>query len=184
MGDGRTPDADHTAHAQSGVRLRLGPEVHPSAPRRDREAESFPEDPMEKYQVPSGPLANRRGRRGADGQARAQDPAMWPLPPAPTGLTVTVPVAPRASLVAQLVKNPPRNARDPSSIGGWGRSPGGGHGNPLQYSWLENPMDRGAWWATVHGGCKVLDTTEQLSTAHLKSRPASTSDPREARRPC
>uniref|UniRef100_UPI000D5383A0 Cilia and flagella associated protein 251 n=1 Tax=Bos taurus TaxID=9913 RepID=UPI000D5383A0 len=51
VGDGRTPDADHTAHAQSGVRLRLGPEVHPSAPRRDREAESFPEDPMEKYQI-------------------------------------------------------------------------------------------------------------------------------------
>ncbi|XP_061290092.1 serine/threonine kinase-like domain-containing protein STKLD1 isoform X4 [Bos javanicus] len=51
VGDGRTPDADHTAHAQSGVRLRLGPEVHPSAPRRDKEAESFPEDPMEKYQI-------------------------------------------------------------------------------------------------------------------------------------
>ena len=35
------------------------------------------------------------------------------------------------------------------SIPGWGRSPGEGNGNPLQYSWLENPMDRGAWWATV-----------------------------------
>ena len=35
-------------------------------------------------------------------------------------------------------------------IPGWGRSPGGGHGNPLQYSCLENPMDRGAWWATIH----------------------------------
>ncbi|KAF4016826.1 hypothetical protein G4228_007865 [Cervus hanglu yarkandensis] len=51
VGDGRTPDADHTAHAQSGVRLRLGPEVHPSAPQRDREAESSPQDPMEKYQI-------------------------------------------------------------------------------------------------------------------------------------
>ncbi|XDB55750.1 hypothetical protein AB1E18_009212 [Capra hircus] len=51
VGDGRTPDADHTAHAQSGVGLRLGPEVHPSAPQRDREAESSPEDPMEKYQI-------------------------------------------------------------------------------------------------------------------------------------
>ena len=40
--------------------------------------------------------------------------------------------------------------RDVSSIPGWGRSPGGGHGNPLQYSCLENPMDRGAWRATVH----------------------------------
>ena len=43
------------------------------------------------------------------------------------------------------------NAGDPGSIPGSGRSPGGGHGNPLQYSCLENPMDRGAWWATVHG---------------------------------
>ena len=40
--------------------------------------------------------------------------------------------------------------RDMGSIPGLGRSPGGGHGNPLQYSCLENPMDRGVWWATVH----------------------------------
>ncbi|KAM9722456.1 serine/threonine kinase-like domain-containing protein STKLD1 [Dama dama] len=51
VGDGRTPDAGHTAHAQPGVRLRLGPEVHPSAPQRDREAGSSPQDPMEKYQI-------------------------------------------------------------------------------------------------------------------------------------
>ena len=53
-----------------------------------------------------------------------------------------------------MVKNLPANAgdiRDPGSIPGLGRSPRGGHGNPLQYSCLENPMDRGAWWATVHG---------------------------------
>jgi len=43
---------------------------------------------------------------------------------------------------------------DKVSIPGWGRSPGGGHGNPLQNSCLENPMDRGAWWATVHGVTK------------------------------
>ena len=43
------------------------------------------------------------------------------------------------------------NAGDPGSIPGWGRSPGEGNGYPLQYSCLENPMDRGAWWATVHG---------------------------------
>ena len=42
------------------------------------------------------------------------------------------------------------NARDPGSIPGSGRSPGERNGNPLQYSCLENPMDRGAWWATVH----------------------------------
>ena len=46
------------------------------------------------------------------------------------------------------------DAGDLGSIPGLGRSPGGGHGNPLQYSCLENPMDRGAWWATVHAGAK------------------------------
>ena len=59
----------------------------------------------------------------------------------------------RASQVALLVKNLPAKAgdmRDEGSIPGSGRSPGGGHGNPLQYSFVENPMDRGAWWATVH----------------------------------
>ena len=52
-----------------------------------------------------------------------------------------------------MVKNPPANAgdvRDSGSIPGLGRSPGGGRGNPLQDSCLENPMDRGAWWALVH----------------------------------
>ena len=44
-----------------------------------------------------------------------------------------------------------RDIRDVSSIPGWGRSPGGGNGNPLQYSCLGNPLDREAWWATVHG---------------------------------
>ena len=51
------------------------------------------------------------------------------------------------------LKNPPANAgdtRDAGSIHGSGRSPGGGHGNALQYSCLENPMDRGAWRAMVH----------------------------------
>ena len=43
------------------------------------------------------------------------------------------------------------NAGDLGVISGLGRSPGEGHGNPVQYSGLENPMDRGAWWATVHG---------------------------------
>ena len=58
------------------------------------------------------------------------------------------------SNVALVVKNWPANAgdvRDVRLLPGSGRFPGGGHGNPLQYSCLENPMDRGAWWATVHG---------------------------------
>ena len=52
------------------------------------------------------------------------------------------------------VKASARNAGDLGSIPGSGRSPGEGNGNPLQYSRLENPMDRGAWWATVHGVAK------------------------------
>ena len=58
-----------------------------------------------------------------------------------------------ASQVAPVVKNLPDNAediRDMGSIPGSGRSPAGGHGNPLQYTCLENTMDRGVWWASVH----------------------------------
>ena len=61
------------------------------------------------------------------------------------------------SQMALAVKNLPANAadiRDVGSIPGLGRSPRGGNGNPLQYSCLENPMDRGAWEATVHGVAK------------------------------
>ena len=50
-----------------------------------------------------------------------------------------------------MVKESACNAVDPGSIPGWGRSPGEGHGNPLQYSCLGNPMDRGVWKATVQG---------------------------------
>ena len=60
-----------------------------------------------------------------------------------------------------MVKNPPANAgdlRDAGSISGLRRSPEEGNGNPLEYSYLENPMDRGAWWATVVH--KELDMTE------------------------
>ena len=58
------------------------------------------------------------------------------------------------SLVVQTVKASAYNAGDPGSIPGSGRSPGEGNGNPLQYSCLENPMDGGAWLATVHGVAK------------------------------
>ena len=60
---------------------------------------------------------------------------------------------PGASYVALVVRNPPANVgdiRDAGSITGLARSPGGGHGNSLQYSCLKNPIDRGAWRATVH----------------------------------
>ena len=55
-----------------------------------------------------------------------------------------------ASQMALGLKNQPANAGDVGLIPGSGRSPGGGHGHPLQYSCLENPMDTGAWWAAVH----------------------------------
>ena len=63
-----------------------------------------------------------------------------------------------ASQVVLVVKNPTANAgdtRDSGSIPGSGRSPGGRHLNPIQYSCLENSMDRGAWWATVHRVAKI-----------------------------
>ena len=69
--------------------------------------------------------------------------------------------------MAQLVKNPPAragDARDAGLIPGSGRSPGEGNGNPLQYSCLENPMDRGAWWARVDGVTNESNTTERTCT--------------------
>ena len=66
------------------------------------------------------------------------------------------------SQVALVVKNPPAHTgdlRDEGSIPGSGRSPEGGHGNPFQYPCLENPMDRGALWATVH---RVAESRTQL----------------------
>ena len=72
----------------------------------------------------------------------------------------------RASEVALPVKNPPANAgdiRDMGSIPASGRFPGRGHGNPVQYSGLENPIDRGAYWATVH---RVAKSRIRLKQQH------------------
>ena len=70
-----------------------------------------------------------------------------------------MPFATTCSQIALMVKNLPANAGDIRNMGlipGSERSPGGGHGNPLQYSCLENPMDRRAWWAIVHRIAKNL----------------------------
>ena len=69
--------------------------------------------------------------------------------------------------MALAVKNTPTNAgdiKDPGSVPELARSPGGGHGNSLQYSRLENSMDRGGWWATVHRVTKSQTQLKQLST--------------------
>ena len=63
-----------------------------------------------------------------------------------------------------VVKNLPANPGDSGSIPGLGRSPGEGNSSPLQYSFLENPTDRGTWQATVHGVTKESDMTEHTHT--------------------
>ena len=69
-----------------------------------------------------------------------------------------------ASLVAQMVKESTCNAGDPGSIPGSGRSPGGGNGNPLQYSCLGNPQGQRSLEGDSPWGCKELDTTERLNS--------------------
>ena len=72
-----------------------------------------------------------------------------------------------------MVKNLPASSgdvKDTGSIPGLGRFPGEGHGDPLQYSCLKNPMDRGAWWATVHGVTKSQTRLKRLSMhAHVEA---------------
>ena len=78
-----------------------------------------------------------------------------------------------ASQVTVVVKNLPANAevRDVGLIPGLGRSPGGGHDNPFQYSCLENPMDRGAWWAIVHRVAKSQTCSHNLLQKYLQTKP-------------
>ena len=78
-----------------------------------------------------------------------------------------------ASQAMLEVKNPPANTgniRDAGTISVSGRSPGGGHGNPLQYSCLENPMVRGAWQATGHRVAKSRTRLKQLSFRHAQTQ--------------
>ena len=76
----------------------------------------------------------------------------------PLGLTGWVSLQSKR-LSGSMVENLSARAGCMGSVPGWGRFPGEEHGNPLQYSCLENPVDRGAWWATVYGVAKELDTT-------------------------
>ena len=68
-----------------------------------------------------------------------------------------------------MVKASACNAGDPGSIPGSGRSPGEGNGNPLQYACLENSMDGGAWWATVHGVEKSWTRLSDFTSLHTKT---------------
>ena len=76
-----------------------------------------------------------------------------------------------ASQEALVVKNVPANAGDMGLFSGSGRSPGGGHGNALQFSCPENPMDRGSWWAMVHrvaqSQIRLSDLTRMLTTLDI-----------------
>ena len=99
------------------------------------------------------------------------EPTCWDLKPVKTLIGNEPTVFYLESLTWCLdfpgIKNPPPSAgdiRDASSSPGSGRSPEVGNGNPLQYSCLENPMDRGAWWATVHGVAKSRTRLRLLST--------------------
>ena len=80
----------------------------------------------------------------------------------------------QASQVVLVVKNPPANAEDVRDLGGFDpwveKIPGVGHGNPLQYSCLENPMDRGAWRATVHRVTNSRTRLKRLNTHAWRNR--------------
>ena len=87
---------------------------------------------------------------------------------------ILIPLFLKSFSVALLVKNPPANAgdaRDAGSIPGMGRPPGGGNDNPLQHSCLENPMDRGAWWAIVHRVAKIWTRLSKWALRHYSATP-------------
>ena len=69
-----------------------------------------------------------------------------------------------------MEKNPPAEARDTDSLPGSARRPGGGNGNPFQYSFLGNPRDREAWRATVHGVARVRPDLASKQQRHIEAR--------------
>ena len=98
---------------------------------------------------------------------RRLDSCEWPLEPKNPDLGSAKPLLglPRWLRGKESAWNA-GDTRDVGLISGSGRSPAEGHGNPLQQSYLENPMDRGAWQAIVHGGHKELDTAGDLAHTH------------------
>ena len=121
-------------------------------------------------------LSEKRCRALLRARACHPHPSAFPAHPLPAGpRNAKGPInlgIPGPSQVALVVKNLTANAgdiRDLGSIPRLGRSPGEGHGNPLQYSCLENPMDSGAWWATVHRVAQSRTRLKQLSTHNTKT---------------
>ena len=111
-------------------------------------------------EMPSSFLSSKCSKEGLDSLARNSlkvSPTLYPQLPSPL----------RTSLVAQMVKCLAYNAGDLGLIPESGRSSGEGNGNPLQYSCLENPMDRGAWWATVHGVAKSQTQLSDFTSLHF-----------------
>ena len=132
---------------------------------------SFPHGPARSLLFPLSASEHTWAHR--DWGQQNSDPFLLPPTPSPLKLSDLVhPFPPKvereeeshhSSQGAMVVKNLPAGAGNGRGVGwipGSGRSPGGGRGNPLQYSCLENPMDRGAWWDTVHG---VAKSQTQLS---------------------
>ena len=89
-----------------------------------------------------------------------------------TGQLCSFHVLAGASRLVLVVKNLHANVGDEGSIPGLGRSPGGGYGNPLQYSCLENLMDRGVWWVTVRRVTKSRIQLKRLNIAHSRTKTA------------
>ena len=90
---------------------------------------------------------------------------MWVMTDFPNDPVVKIPLPLQDRFPGSSVgKESTYNAGDLGSIPGLGRSPGGGHGNPLQYFCLQNPMDRAAWWAIVHGVAKSGTQLKPLGT--------------------
>ena len=116
-----------------------------------------PREHLSKTPASRGTPLNVTGQPGREGSWRRMDTSIS-LRCSPETIRAWLicypPIQKQASLVTQMVKNLACSAGDLGSIPGSGRSPGEGNGNPLQYSCLENPTDRGAWWATAHGVAK------------------------------
>ena len=132
------------------------------------------EDPLEEHMAPHSsilawriPWAEEPGRLQSMGLQRVGHDWATSISIIYLSIFPYIYIAIWASKVALVVKNLPVNAgdiRDVDLIPGLGKSPGGGHGNPLQYSCLKNPMDRGAWQTTVHGVTKSWTWLKRLST--------------------